>query len=390
MAVLSFSNFSYAQYYAGPDTGSIAGGAVISTSTIDYRNLITPVTRIGNHLWSKFDPVLFDDKFNKIQPTAPLFSNEIIDKSTFKSKIAGVDSAAAIIIDFEGNRQTSSIPPDPIMATGPNHIIACVNTMFMIFDKQGNELFRSNAEEWFNNVVSSNSAFDPTIIYDHFEGRWVMLWDSQPDGTTTAWYLVSVSDDSDPTGTWYNYAFPTNRNGSTPTSFWSDYPKLGYDANAIYMSGRMFGFTGGFNYSHIRWVNKYDLYEANGGRVVYTDIWDLRDPQSSGIRVDGPPVAAVHFDSTDTGYLVVDSPFNTSTHVSLWKIQDPNGTPIISVVSVPVTATTSPNNGQQLDGGQALDVGRRTYRNAVYQDGAYGLVQMLEGRGFYFCQVFED
>ncbi|MCP4413145.1 MAG: hypothetical protein GY808_11350, partial [Gammaproteobacteria bacterium] len=262
----------------------------------------------------------------------------------------------------------SNIPPDPIMAVGPNHIIACVNTEFIIFDKQGNNLFRTGSEPWFNNVYANNDAFDPTIIYDHFAERWVQLWDSQPDGTTDAYFLVSVSDDSNPLGTWYNYAFPTNKIGSISVSEWSDYPKLGYDANAIYMSGRKFSFSGGWNYSHIRWVSKTELYNANGGPVNYTDIWDLRDPSNTSIRVDGPPVAAVHMDSTDTGYLIVDSPYTTSTFVTLWKIQDPTGTPIISATNVPVTATQNPYNGQQLGGNQALNVGRRAYRNSVYQN----------------------
>lgn len=355
--------------FSGPDTGSIAGGSVVSTTSMNYKYQIIPKRRILNPYWFKYDPEPLDDSLNKIPAAAPLYSNEIYDKNIGTSKIYG-DSTAAVVIDFEGNPETSSIPPDPIMAVGPNHIITCVNTSFIIFDKQGNELFRTFAESWFNNVVSGNGAFDPTIIYDHFEGRWVQLWDSQPDGTMQAWYLVSVSDDADPMGTWYNYAFPTNKNGSTPTTLWSDYPKLGYDVNAIYMSGRMFSLTGGgFNYSHIRWVDKKDLYTANGGPITYTDIWDIRDPQFTGIAVDGPPTAAVHLDSSDTGYLIVDSPFNTSTYVTVWKIQDPTGMPNISAHKINVTATSNPNDGQQLGGGQALDVGRRTYRNAVYQNG---------------------
>ncbi len=370
-----------AQYFSGPDTGSIAGGAVISTFSIDYRNQLPQSPKLRNPFRIKYDPVPWDDEYNKIKPTAPLYSNEITDIILPTNKLNG-DSAAAVIIDFVGNEETNSIPPDPIMAAGPDHIIACVNTMFIIFDKQGNELFRSNADPWFTNVVPVPEAFDPCIIYDHFEERWVMLWDSQPTGTTDAWYLISVSDDSDPMGTWYNYAFPSNKNGSTPTSFWADYPKLGYDANAVYMSGRMFGITGGFYYSHIRWVSKSALYGANGGSVLYTDIWDLRDPQYTSSKVDGPPVPAVHLDYSDTGYFIVDNDnFSTSTYVTLWKIQDPNGLPIITAVNIPVTATQNPYNGQQLGGGQAIDVGRRTYRNAAYQDGALWTCANVRGTG---------
>ncbi|MCP4413027.1 MAG: carboxypeptidase-like regulatory domain-containing protein, partial [Gammaproteobacteria bacterium] len=367
-------------YYTGPNSGSISGGAIVSTTAIEFSTQVPKGPRIHNPFWKKFDPVIPDDSNNKIKPTAPLYSNEIYDKIIEKNQMFS-DSTAAIVIDFKGNPQTSSIPPDPIMAVGPDHIISCVNTGFIIFDKQGNQLFSTGAEVWFNNVFSNNGAFDPTIIYDHFSGRWVQLWDSQPDGTTDAYYLVSVSDDSNPMGTWYNYAFPTDKNGSIQTAQWSDYPKLGYDANAIYMSGRMFSFSGFFNYSHIRWVGKSELYNANGGPVTYTDIWDLRDPSGTNTRVDGPPVAAVHMDSTDTGYLVVDSPYFTGTFVTLWKIQDPLGTPIISATNVPVTATTGPYNGQQLGGNQALDVGRRAYRNSVYQNGMLWTCANVGGTG---------
>jgi hypothetical protein len=368
--------------YTGPATGSITGGALVSTGSFEgtVLNQLELSNRIRNPYWQKYNPKLADDRFNRTPAAAPLGSNEFIDPSTLVTSKFLAATAPFDVIDFEGNTMTNSIPPDPIMAVGPNHIMTLVNTVFTIWDKQGNKLFSSLAATWFNNVVSNNDAFDPQVVYDHFEGRWIMLWDGG-NLQTEGYYLVSVSDDDNPMGDWYNYAFPANRNGMTVTNVWADYPKLGYDQHAVYMSGRMFSFPPNqfFQYCQVRWVSKTELYNANGGPVSYTDIWDIRDPANLGQRVDGPPIAATHLDSTNTTYLIVDSPYFTSTFATLWKIQNPTGTPVISAVNVPVTATQTPLDGQQLGGGQAIDVGRRVYRNAVLKDGSLWSCMSVRG-----------
>jgi len=372
LVVLSFSNFSYAQYYNGPATSNITGGALISTGTIEKSGpYIDPGRKIRNVFWEKYNPEYVDDKYNATPSTVPTSSNLVFDIISNKKSKANLDSTAAVVIDFEAVGQTNSIPPDPVLATGPNHVIACVNTSFVIYDKAGNELFRSAASPWFNNVVPSNDAFDPQIIYDHFEGRWVQLWVGG-NLTTESYYLISVSDDDDPMGDWYNYAFPGDRNGSTQNNGWPDYPKLGYDQNAVFMSGRIFGYppSSFFQYSQVRWVSKSELYNANGGPVSYTDIWNLKDPNNISVAVDGPPVAAVHLDSSDVSYLLVDSPYSTSNFATLWEIENHFTTPSITATNISTSNAYEPNDGQQLGGGQALDVGRRVYRAAVYQDGS--------------------
>ncbi|MFQ5584183.1 MAG: carboxypeptidase regulatory-like domain-containing protein, partial [Calditrichia bacterium] len=89
-------------------------------------------------------------------------------------------------------------------------------------------------------------------------------------------------------------------------------------------------------------------------------------------RVDGPPVAATHLDSTNNiAYLVVDSPYTTSTFITLWTLSDPLGSsPALSAVNIPITAALRPPDANQLGGGSPrIDSGRRAYRNAVYKDG---------------------
>ncbi|NIW49359.1 MAG: hypothetical protein GWN14_25230, partial [candidate division Zixibacteria bacterium] len=199
--------------------------------------------------------------------------------------------------------------------------------------------------------------------------------------------LVSVSDDSDPFGTWCNYDFPDQFNGSNNANAFGDYPKLGFDHQAIYISGRHFSTSSGFFlFSKIRIIPKSQLYASNCGPVDYTDFWDFRDPErpiQSG-PVDGPPVHAIPRDSLSIGnraYFVVDAPYITSTFITLWTIEDPLSTnPTVSATNISTTAALSPPDGNQLGGGSPrLDSGRRTYRNAVYKDGHIWSAQPVRG-----------
>jgi hypothetical protein len=201
------------------------------------------------------------------------------------------------------------------------------------------------------------------------------VWDLFDDPSLTAYWLVSVSDDSDPMGNWCNFAFPAHLNGMTNSLNWGDYPKAGYDDQAVYISGRQFTFNTGsgylFQYCKLRIIPKSELYATNCGPVNYTDFWNFRDPSNPSNIVDGPPIAAVHLDSpANKAYIVVDADyFPTSTFITLWTLDDPLGNPTLAAVNIPTAAAPWPNNGNQLGGGTPrIDVGRRAYRNAVYKD----------------------
>nr|NIR63420.1 hypothetical protein [candidate division Zixibacteria bacterium]NIT58985.1 hypothetical protein [Fodinibius sp.]NIW45563.1 hypothetical protein [Gammaproteobacteria bacterium]NIS47223.1 hypothetical protein [candidate division Zixibacteria bacterium]NIU13524.1 hypothetical protein [candidate division Zixibacteria bacterium] len=269
--------------------------------------------------------------------------------------------------------QTPSFPPDPILAAGPNHIVAAVNRTFAIFDKQGNNLFEVTAQDWFSNTVPGITAapFDPQVIYDHYAERWVQVWVGG-DLDTDPYYLISVSDDSNPLGTWCNYALPGNRNGSNLTFNWNDYPKMGFDSLAVYISANMFVQNNGpYDYTKIRIIPKSDLYNANCGPVTWTDFWDLRDPDNFQKHPDAIPIPAISFGTTSVHYMLGDSPFITGTFVTLWSISNPVNNPTLSAVNLPVTASFRPPGAQQLGGGTPpIEIFGRKFKNPpVIKDG---------------------
>ncbi|UCF65205.1 MAG: hypothetical protein JSW33_05060, partial [bacterium] len=379
-------NFLYSQsLYQGPAFGSINGGIIVSTDNFsDNSGAIRQESPR-----SVFRPQgiilpgsLIDDQYDKSSASAPLRSNEIHDPAFSLFPKQSIHSPA-VIIDFEGTRRPLPgwTPPDPHIAAGPNHLVIVDNGRFIIFDKQGNRVKEIYAHVWFGTLVPGSSPFDCQIFYDHFAHRWVQEWLIFNTTTSTSYWLISVSDDDNPVGYWRNYAFPCHMNGSVNVANWGDYPKIGYDQQALYISARQLNFTSNyFYYSKLRIISKSQLYDFNSTLIEFRDFWDFRVPGDSALIIDGPLIPAVHYDSTETAYLVVDSPYSTSNFITLWQISDPLGNnPIVSADNIPITASLTPPNATQQGGSTLIFSDRRRYRNAVVRNGCLWTANSVAG-----------
>ncbi|MFQ6093810.1 MAG: hypothetical protein ACE5OR_14240, partial [bacterium] len=341
--------------FQGPESGSIAGGAAVSTD--DFPR--TPSSLTGRPGQTRRVIPLRDIKLKKdtkkplIEPTGPVGSNFVEDSG----EPSIVTDLPNLLIDFAGIPDLgTTIPPDPHMAAGPDHIMATVNSQFGIFDKSGTLLKLIDADAWFSTVLPDASPCDPQIVYDHHSGRWVMTW-IECGGAATS-LLLSVSDDDNPLGIWCTWRLPGDVNGGDSTGFFNDYAKLGLDEDALYVTANMF--DAGFQYVQLRIIPKAQLVDNLCG-----------NPSALNSTVF-TTVPAVTFGTPGVEYLVdVDFIHDTGTFMNLWSLSDPLGTPTLTAVTVPVTAFTSPPDADQLGGGTPLiDVGGRRNRNVVYKDGS--------------------
>lgn len=359
----------HAQLYQGPAQGTAPQGVV--TRTTDFPAMPpTPgltVPRPPPHALA-----LLPDPIGLRPPAAPRGFNEQIDP-TWPLGLQAVVVAPGLLRGFEGIKQTPPVPPDPILAAGPDHLLALVNRDFAIFSKDGANLQQISAVTWFSNVLPENNAFDPKVVYDHFADRWVMVWLAVETDTLapSSHMLVSVSDDSDPRGDWCNFALRGDVNGPAPVPNWSDYQGVGFDDAAVYVVPNQFGFDGGWAGVKLRILPKGQLYDATCPAVTYTDFWDLRDPDFPGVKV-ATLRPAVTFGSPGVEYLINDSPFSTGTTMTLWSLTNPlDPAPVLTGVNVPVTERTSPPNADQLGGSSILiSVGGPRVRNVVYRAGS--------------------
>ncbi len=357
---------AYSQLYQGPAAGSITGGVVVSTDNFtDDNGFYGNAPFIVKGLQNQNSLPESINLQGNIPPTGPEGSNVVIDRTD-----AGLESPSLMMRNFPGVPRTSFIPPDPSVAAGPTHIMGGVNSTFRIWDKQGNVIKTISASTWLASLGLGigGTVSDPKIVYDHFAKRWIMSWITPPIGPL-AFDVISVSDDSIPLGTWYNFAMRTDLNGNTPVDLWRDYQGMGYDANALYITGNGFTISGSsFRYSTIRIFNKSQLYANNAGPVSWFDMWDIRDAGNQGVNFGIRP--SIVYGNPSEYYLLCNSN-SGGTYVSLYKLVNPLNNPSMTGVAVPVVQYSSPPASGQLGTQSTITSGgTSSFRNEpVFRNG---------------------
>jgi hypothetical protein len=354
----------------GPASGTVPAGVTVSTN--DFLTYALPGEGPPHRKRRKKEnPTLIPVTKGGIRPTGPEGSN-YIEQQTVLSKPTA-ESRPLVIMDFPGMEDIGSfIPPDPDVAVGPNHIMGVDNVSFRIWDRDGNILKTIDSYDWFATtaplVSRNNTPFDPQVIYDHFAERWVMTWDHAPD--TLSHVLLSVSDDSDPLGTWYNWSLPARVLGDSITDTWADYPQLGYDNEALYITSNNFNlFASGFGHVLLRIVPTAQLYQNTAGSITYTDFWNLRDPDNPATLIFSVQ-AAEQRESAGKQFLLSLSRFTPQTYYTLWTISNPVTAPAITATNIPVVQYSQPPNANQLGGSTTLISagGDRFENQPVYRD----------------------
>jgi len=141
---------------------------------------------------------------------------------------------------------SAALPPDANGAVGPRHFMEFINGTVAVYNKtNGLSVQRkSNLKFWSDAglIISPDSGVsDPRVIYDPSTQRWFASqvdYDSAVlDPTVEANdFLLAVSDTIDPTGHWHGFMFQADPDNGT----FADFPTLGVDGNAVYLSGDMY------------------------------------------------------------------------------------------------------------------------------------------------------
>jgi hypothetical protein len=245
-------------------------------------------------------------------------------------------------INFDENASNTGfyqIPPDPIGAAGPNHVVSVVNSSIEWHTKAGVQQNSQSLQSFFASVSPATLTFDPKVIYDQYAGRFVVATLEQTGRGTgspaddVSKIFLAVSDDSDPNGTWYRFAIDSKVNIGGVNN-WADYPGFAIDEEAIYITNNMFKFegTGDFSGSRLWIVPKSPFY--SGGAATSS----IYDPSTAA----GLPGQAFTLQPAHT---LGSAPAGLGTFLVNTGWQDGSGNDFLSVIQVnnPVGAPTFSN-----------------------------------------------
>lgn len=271
-------------------------------------------------------------------------------------------AAPAGSTNFAGIAATGWIPPDCTLAVGPQHVLQAVNSSLAVYNKVGGApVLQRTLTQWFSNVVQGITIFDPKALYDQHAGRWVVLAAAVQQKPQKSLYLLSVSISSDPLGPWRNYQFDATLDGSTATNNWADYPALGVDNQALYVTSNMFAFGGAFQYAKLRVIPKAGPY--SGGVAPYFDFVKMKNADNTLVFTIQP---CHTFGAPQVEYLV-NSAFPTGKYLTVWRITNPAAAPVLTRTQVPVSAYSLPPNADQQGGVPPLNTGDVRVLHAVFR-----------------------
>lgn len=162
----------------------------------------------------------------------------------------------------------TSIPPDTHGAVGPNHLMVVLNTDVAIQDRNGNYIGGAVPLNSFWNSLGSPDAFDPKVLYDHINGRWIFTAMSDSADAASS-ILIGASQTDDPTGTWNLFRIDAD---ATDTN-WADYPSMGFNKDWVAVSVNFFANSNNVFVNHKIYVFKSaDLYKLVSPASTHTLI----------------------------------------------------------------------------------------------------------------------
>ena len=195
--------------------------------------------------------------------------------------------------DANGGNQFSVEPPDQGLCAGNGFVMESVNDVLAIYDRAGNKLVGPvDLNSFYGYPAAINRSplmygpelTDPSCYYDAATQRWfqfVLTLDRIGTASSLAGtnHLdIAVSQTADPTGAWNIYQLPVQNNGTQGTPdhgcaggfCLGDYPHIGADANAIFLTTNEFALFGaGFYGAQIYAISKQALVSgASSANVV--------------------------------------------------------------------------------------------------------------------------
>jgi hypothetical protein len=258
------------------------------------------------------------------------------------------------------------VPPDPIMAAGPNHLVAIVNLAFEMYDKTGANLSGPTTMASFFASVGTGCAsnpFDPNVLYDEEADRWIIA----ADGNGTH-YCIAVSQTPDPTGSYNIYSIPAQPVGGE----FHDYPHTGVGDTYIVAGANQFGgaIPGGFE-GRVWAMDKNVMY--SGGAltpVTFSTGGTEGTPQPLHLHGYGqgtwPSMGSTHYFATD--------PYDGCT-VNIWQWNIPATPTIVSTYDL--CAATGVSGGFPVNfpqsGGNTIQANDWRMREFEYRNG-YGWI----------------
>ncbi|GAB5539652.1 MAG: hypothetical protein Salg2KO_17550 [Salibacteraceae bacterium] len=274
---------------------------------------------------------------------------------------------------MNGTSMTSSTPPDNTVAiSNAGRIVAVDNEDISYFNQNGTFVSSSTHNSFFSGMTTSNSLFDPRVMYDSEEDRFVYVLLHGNNSNTSKIFVCFSKSNNPAVDGWEIYEFP----GNPLNDFsWTDYPNIGLSEEELFITVNLFSNNNSFNEVVIFQIDKSDGY---AGATINYGTWDDVEDFFGSRSFTVVPASNGQQGHYGNNMYLVSSRAGGGTSIFLYEITDDlDGNPSLDVVSI------SSNYDVAADANQAgssslVDVGDCRMENAIYVDGTVHAVHSSE------------
>jgi autotransporter-associated beta strand protein len=164
-------------------------------------------------------------------------------------------------------------PPDTIAAAGPSAVVELVNSNIAYYRKSdGTQLFSEGLDVFFQPVDPTPFLFsDVSVTYDDQAGRFFVSSMDIDFNNLVSHFDFAVSNDSNPLDgfTEMHQINTTETSPRTGESLFTDFPRLGWNADAYVVSFNMFGFQTQNQYNtQLLTIQKASVLDRNNSTLT--------------------------------------------------------------------------------------------------------------------------
>jgi len=286
------------------------------------------------------------------------------------------------------------IPADPMIAAGPTHLVAVVNTQIAFYTKDGVEVSDIDLNTFFG--LGPTNSFDPKVVYDESSQRFFVMMISRQDAPTRqGFFHFGLSQTSDPTQGWWIYGPQRNDLDGE----WVDYPHLGVGSRGLYFTGALISFpwpAPAVDHDRSLWIlGKTNLLSGGPtGIWIFNDLVGIDPIDGVGslaptVTYGAPPGGVDAF--VTTWESTATSSINHLVYGVTLPPTFPSASPSLLVRSVSQTFPGGIPNVPQLGGPALVKAGNvgAPPMNAVYQNGKLITIYHWPGGGGMQLQPLE-
>lgn len=246
-----------------------------------------------------------------------------------------------------GPAGTFTIPPDTTAAVGLDKVMVMLNNNVVIQDKTTGVQLSLVSLTSFWSSTGATGTFDPRIVYDAFNNRWIVAATSNAQ-TANSSVLVGVSTSPDPQGTYNLFRFivgcAPGSPGCNAAGGWADFPMLGFNKNWVAIGWNQF---------------TINTLAFTDGRMLVVDYPTLRAGTANATIFTGATAAIGGFClHPATTFSATEETLYIPTHISsagaTYRLHTITGTPASPTFNVDPANRTRPGGGWTQPGGDVL------------------------------------